>query len=1253
MLSGCLAALYAAFLAVAPSPDAAKTVSRPLSADIKKTLGMAADQPETWLVVYEGQGASEKARRRDGYDPTKDVLRVEFMHVAGDRYAWRTTLAAAPKLEDTVHHIYVDADDDPNTGRERYGVESMLTVAGGYGRGSRFEKDGAAGQAPPVRFAVDGNTLLTSADVELGRDVQGARFRMWVLCHTATTADQPGSRMSSTTNRLLVEGVPLNAREKIMLPADYPEHHRVAGTFGLDVIRPLLTDPKVVAVCYDQLEVDGFEVDLFTSQRYGHLKRLGTGARAWHKVAEPGRFFVGFLMYDDGSDQRIAIHVNDELAGVAVVKAGIRRHGIYYLDAPRDLKAGDVVTLEALGSGGKHGIAYLLLMPEAPAPRHVEYRVENTRWIAPVNTEGEAWISWTTTWPSDSRFEYGPTEKLGEAATEDCTRLVHRARLRGLQPGATYFGRGVGAAPDGSLYYGPTIEFTADGITPPPTREGVTRVPLTVRNWHGVAAAGWPVTGGVPFPQAALASDRDVRLMRDGKEVLAQFKPLGAWPDGSIKWLLVSLLVDADAGADAPYVLEFGRDVRRSSDAADLAPLAVEKDGSVQIDTGSLQLQIDAHGQLVGPDGPFVTELVDGAGKQFNSTLADADTTIEENGPVRLVVKTTGNLKADDGATSFRIEQRVEAWRGRPFVRVYHTFINTLPDDLSATTLKTSQSRQFSDVKRLSFVVPASEAAWRAPLVEGEPLTLKAGERVWQRFDNEFTPTGGEPAKGRIVGGLLVEGEAAAEGGTAAVSVRDFWQNYPKGFEVTAAGVQVDLCPAFEAGLYDVFPFEKEGHQLYYYLRDGTYTIKRGMAKTHELLLDFGAGAAERAALFQRPLLLTAEPAWYCGSKAFYQVAPRDTERFPAYEAAIDRNLQAYVDRRERQRDYGMMNYGDWYGERGANWGNIEYDTQHAFFLEYIRSANPDAFFLAEAAQVHNRDIDTVHWSPNPGEIGLVYIHQMGHVGGYYDESVPNTLGIPRAGGSVSHAWTEGQFDHYFLTGDPRSLETGMAVVDYFTNAELSRPYDWTSARVPGWHLIMLASALAATNDPYYLNASRIVVDRVLETQDTEPRELPEYQKRPGRTHQLGGWTRMMVPGHCHCEPRHRGNTGFMVTILLTGMTYYHDVTQEPAVKDAIILGARYLIDEFYSTETHGFRYTSCPEMGYRAGMSPMYAEGIARAYRWTGDEVFLDSLTLGLSAGARGANYGKGFSQYYRCAPRLLSDLAEVGLTLEEKPEK
>jgi len=341
------------------------------------------------------------------------------------------------------------------------------------------------------------------------------------------------------------------------------------------------------------------------------------------------------------------------------------------------------------------------------------------------------------------------------------------------------------------------------------------------------------------------------------------------------------------------------------------------------------------------------------------------------------------------------------------------------------------------------------------------------------------------------------------------------------------------------------------------------------------------------------------------------------------------------------------MNYGDWYGERGANWGNIEYDTQHAFLLEYIRSGNADAFFLGEATEIHNRDIDTIQWSPNPQDIGAVYVHQMGHVGGYYNKSVPGTLGIPRAGYTVSHAWAEGHFNHYFLTGDRRSFETGKAVADYFIRKMLSRSYEFSSCRTPGWQLMINSIAYASTCDPYYLNASRVIVDRVLETQDTVPRPLPDYQCEAGRTHQFGGWSRMMVPGHCHCTPRHRGNAGFMVAVLLSGLKYFHDVTGDAEVKECIINGAYSLLDETYSDEVQGFRYTSCPKTGYRAGASPLMVEGVARAYLWTRDERFKRVLTEALPRGAGGSGYGKGFSMYYRVAPRVLADLAATDLTL------
>jgi len=652
--------------------------------------------------------------------------------------------------------------------------------------------------------------------------------------------------------------------------------------------------------------------------------------------------------------------------------------------------------------------------------------------------------------------------------------MVHKVRLEGLDPKATYHGRGVGVRPDGQTYYGPDTTFTAAGLQPPATQEALGSIPLTVRNPHGFSATSWPVTQGVPFPQGILGSSDDLRLTLGGQEVPAQVATTGTWPDGSVKWVLISLLADVPAGGETQYTLEHGRGVSRTPDAA---PMASQTAEGVTVDTGAMSFRVDSHGQIVdarsgdarfSPGKAMTTALTDPDTKVFSSALGDAQVQIEENGPIRTVIRTTGGLTSAKGTTCFRLEQRIEAYRGQSLIRVHHTFIN-------------DRESEFTGIESLNVQVPLESDSWSVPLAEGEALAIGPdGSPVHQRFDREFV-RGDAATAGRVVGAAVSDDPAAG-----AVAVRDFWQQYPKAFAASAEGLTVGLCPDFEEGLYDTFPFEKEGHQLYYYLLGGRYRFRTGMAKTHELLLCL-APPQERGAvaqLFQHPLLLTAPPKWYCDSKAFYSVAPRDKVRFKAYEEAIDRNLTAYQAQRERQHDFGMMNYGDWYGERGANWGNIEYDTQHAFFLEFIRSGNPDAFFLGDATELHNRDVDTVHWSPNPPGIGLVLVHQMGHVGGYYKESVPNTLGIAKAGGTVTHAWTEGHFDHYFLTGDRRSLETGMAVADYFTDKELSRPYDFLSCREPGWHLIMNAAALAATNDPYYLNASRLVVDRVLETQD-------------------------------------------------------------------------------------------------------------------------------------------------------------------------
>jgi len=1196
----------------------------------------------------------EARRQQPGYDATKDVVKVDFGNVAEDRCLWRVTLADAPRLADTVLHLYVDADADAATGRKSSpestvtGTDFMLSVVGDRGTSNSYRPDGAVVPGPAVSHVVLGNAVLMTADVNLGRDASGLRCALYVLCHTMTKENQP-ARMSDSTPKRLITGIPQSERKKILRLSDHQENFAVDATFGEDLLNRVLTAEENVVVPHDKLDREGFAVDLQTSRKWPHLSLEGAAGKAWTLAPKAGRYHVGFMMYDDSSKERIGISIDGQLCGVAAACEDNNRTWLYWLKDAREFKGGERVELQTGGGSGRHGICNLLFLAHAPEIRTVRFAVEDMASAASVDRPGRVTVSWTTTWPCPTRFEYGKDAGYGTTLEGDDVSLVHRVVLEGLDPNIEYHGRAVGANRDGSAFPGPDFTFRAAPPSPV-TRDGVASVPLTVRNPYGFAVDQWPISTGIPFPKGQLANADHVRLAGPGGETPVQVRLTARWPDGSVKWLLATFQASVPASAQQEYRLEYGREIRR----AELPPglLVRSDDAGVSIDTGPLRLTINDRGELadvvakVRPSDSRMSShsWATGAdGKSYTTSAAKAEVTVEEAGPIRAAVKTVSHLCDSQGVAILRVEKRIEAYRGSPMVRVDHTLV-------------VDRSELFTELRELGFriAVPAAGKTWRVPLADGKTLELNASQPVVrQPFDDGVVAEGdGQEfsTSGRVVGAILGEGPDGC-----AVAMRGFWQNYPKAFAVRPEGIDVGLCPAFAAGLYDKFPFEREGHHLYYYLLGGKYRLKRGAAKTHSMLLCFGPAEVREhwCQVFQRPILAAAPPSWYCDSKAFYDVAPRDPARFPAYEQAIDDNLNAYAAHRERQRDYGMLNFGDWYGERGANWGNIEYDTQHAMFLEYIRSGNAEAFFLGEAAELHNRDVDTVHASDDARQIGAVYVHQMGHVGGYYTESVPGTLGIPSAGFTVSHAWVEGHFDHYFLSGDRRSYETACAVADYFTRHALSRPYDFHDCRTPGWHLIMLASTYAATGDPYYLNAARIIARRVIESQDRQPRPLPDYQAAGRTPYQQGGWSRMMVPGHCTCEPRHRGNAGFMVAVLLSGLKYYHDVTGDPQVKESIIAGARYLLDETYSEEVQGSRYTSCPNTKYAPGASPLMAEGIARAYLWTRDERFRRVLTEALPRGSRGSPYGKGFSMYYRMAPRVLFDLDAAGLGLEKPAEQ
>ena len=1208
-----------------------------LSNRVERDFGTDPKAAAVFVPVVTASLLPERRRAEASYVAGMDILEVAACHVAEDRYLFRATFAGPPPVDTLTSIIYLDVDNDPKTGRQMgekesiTGCDVMLVCAAGNASLNLFGVDAAACGDGKLRYAVNGNCLTLCADLPIKATAAGAEFGAFMLTHTAGTPNPP---MSDNTPRVRVIGFALQAGSKVArATSGWQAGGGTSRAYGLDVIRPRLEAPDTVAVDYDKLELSGFDVDYYTTLEYGHIKPLRPEATA-ACPAPKGKFHAGFMIFDRADyGAKVGIRIDGVEKGSAAINAANNNYWLYWLDEAITFAGGELVELVALTGTAPLPIHYVVFMPEPPPPREQSCTVDCLAFRVAPDGSGDVHLSWISGNPAPTRLEYG----LGDFATVHEAAgltLLHRALLRGLDPGKEYQARAVGRDLQGKPVYSAGIRFTPGRPPAPPTVADSGRIPLLLNNPHPTPAKRSLVRSGIPFPQGTLGSVRNVRLLANGQPVQADIRETAYWPDYSVKWVLVTFVADCPAQAQASYELEYGAKVQApAATGQSLARLDGNGQGVV-IDTGAANFRITPQGELLLAAGkPVRTYARPSAGGVAMATgSVPATVTIAENGQQYAQVRAVVEFPGPDGLPALTVTARYEFWSGSALAKLSHSFL-------------VQGKATHSDVEELYLDIPLAGQGWQAELKDGKSVELKAPDQLYQREFKHYVLNGGEPVDGRFTGQF--------RSGTDLIVLRQFWELYPKGFRVAADGVKLDLCPDFAAGYYDSFPFDVNSTKYYFYLREGHYKLRRGLRKTHEILLGTVADAAAAQAAanaFQRPLLATAPAAWYCGSGAFYSVAPRNEALFGGYERNVDRNVAAYRRGREKNGDYGMLNFGDWFGERGVHWGNGEYDNTAAFLMEYIRSGNEEAYHLATEAEKHNRDVDIENWVPGSGPVGRVYIHQLGHNGGYYTASPKGADAWDNGGGSATHSWSEGHLWYYFLSGEEDARNAGLGTTDYHIATGHASYYHLAGElRNPAWRLIMDAAAYSATYDPAYLNAAKLIMRTVYTYQEKVPRPLPDYQVEPGHTQQVGGWSRMLVPGHCHCEPRHRGEANFMIALLLSGIKYYYEMTGEPQAKETLIAGARYLLDECYSEDVAGFRYTSCPKMKYSRGTIPYMVEGIARAYLWTGDQRFAHPLTKALPYGERGSDYGSG--SYYRGGPRVLADMQALGLPWSAVP--
>ena len=184
------------------------------------------------------------------------------------------------------------------------------------------------------------------------------------------------------------------------------------------------------------------------------------------------------------------------------------------------------------------------------------------------------------------------------------------------------------------------------------------------------------VSAGIPFAPEFNLRDVD-SLGMDGTNA-AQFRVLQRDPHtGAVTWALATFVAGGGTYTVVPGAGAFGG-----------PPLARQAADSISIDTGAASFTVSRHGfngirravfdgaELVAShaDGGVVAEA---SGVRYESARDPAsEVAVEENGPVRAVVRAKGALLAADGASLFRYTVRLQFDRGSSDVRIFVTLRN-------------------------------------------------------------------------------------------------------------------------------------------------------------------------------------------------------------------------------------------------------------------------------------------------------------------------------------------------------------------------------------------------------------------------------------------------------------------------------------------------------------------------------------------------------------------------------------------------
>jgi hypothetical protein len=462
------------------------------------------------------------------------------------------------------------------------------------------------------------------------------------------------------------------------------------------------------------------------------------------------------------------------------------------------------------------------------------------------------------------------------------------------------------------------------------------------------------VTGGYPFAPGTLRDTKWLRVAVAGRTAPLQTKPLAFWPDGSLKWVLLTFPIDPSRAVDscpAPRIsLRNGKflpvAVRRARTAAPRHPTlrATQHNGLAQIVNGDWSVELATGAQwlralrykgksllreskqqrqaysdyLLDPTEVLPFERSAHGGERDAGVLRVEKVAVEESGPLRAVVRLEGMT---DNREPTRIILRVEALAGRPELRITHTaefrfkdprrtFLTGLGLDLPLSGDTPKANLGGENVAKFDTALSLQESVG-----QNETQLLQNGK--WRAIAQHKIPHDAPRSWAQLSNGSLeITG-----------IIRNFQETAPKAMAVNARSgtLRFELWPSEAAPMdvrrYSNFPHPSQGES-------GSPTAKEdwaekgyypydpfvGVTRTHEMLLAFwpktaAPAPATLAADFQSPPLLYG--GWDKYQSCGVVLPAPSPKAWPHAWQAWTNLANFWLWHRELHQWYGFWNFGD------------------------------------------------------------------------------------------------------------------------------------------------------------------------------------------------------------------------------------------------------------------------------------------------------------------------------------------------------